>query len=59
MKHEPDIQNKLADALSKCSTLLVTMSQEVTNFEVVCELYKDDEDFGGIWGKLPFEDFYK
>lgn len=58
LKHKAGIQNKPADALSRRATLLVTMSHEVTGFEVLPDLYPSDEDFVGIWHTLPFEDFY-
>lgn len=59
MKHKSESQNKPADALNRCATLLVTMSHEVMGFEVLRDLYASDENFASIWSKLPFEDFYK
>lgn len=58
LKPKSGVQNKPADALSRRATLLVTMSHEVTSFEIFRELYNKDEDFGDIWSKLPFEDFF-
>ncbi|XP_071695274.1 uncharacterized protein [Rutidosis leptorrhynchoides] len=57
LKHKSGQQNRVADALSRQATLLVTMTHEVTGFEVFRELYVDDVDFGNIWAKLPADDY--
>ncbi|GJR07795.1 putative CCCH-type zinc finger family protein [Tanacetum coccineum] len=57
LKHKPGHQIQVADALSRCATLLVTLTHEVTGFEVFRDLYANDEDFGNTWSKLPFDDY--
>ncbi|GJY40324.1 transposon ty3-I gag-pol polyprotein, partial [Tanacetum coccineum] len=45
IKHKSDASNKMADALSRKPTLLVTISNDVVVFESIRGLYASDEDF--------------
>lgn len=48
LKHQAGTVNRVADALSRHHTLLVTMSSRVTGFEVFVDMYEDDPSFGKI-----------
>ncbi|GJS13852.1 RNA-directed DNA polymerase [Tanacetum coccineum] len=49
----PDVRNnKVADALSRKTTLLVSISNEVVGFNSIQELYASDEDFRNNWMEL-------
>ena len=41
--------NKVADALSRRATLLVTVEAQVTSFESLKERYADDPNFQKVW----------
>ena len=45
IRHKAGVQNKVADALSHCADLLLSFSNEIMGFEILKELYEDDEGF--------------
>ncbi|GJU82411.1 transposon ty3-I gag-pol polyprotein [Tanacetum coccineum] len=52
VKHKSDASNKVADALSRNTTLFVIISNEVVGFDSIIKLYASDEDFDNIWMEL-------
>ena len=52
IKHKAEALNKVADALSRKSTLLVTMQNEVLGFEFIKDLLITDPFFGPIVGDV-------
>jgi hypothetical protein len=59
--HKSGITNRVADALNRRVTLIVTFSNEIPGFEQLKELYEHDADFGGVWNKYvlkqPLDDY--
>lgn len=49
LRHKAEVINKVADALSRRSGLLVTMSQRVVSFDSLKDQYANDLYFGPIW----------
>lgn len=45
LNHKVGSQNKVANALSRCHTLLTSLGTKVVGFEILQDLYDDDEDF--------------
>jgi Integrase zinc binding domain/Integrase core domain len=60
IKHKSGASNQVADALSRRNSLLPTMKVNIFRFEVIKELYADDEFFGKIKAKCakgPYKEF--
>ena len=49
--HKAGHQNRVADALSRQSSLLSLLKIEVIGFECLLEVYAGDPDFGNTWEK--------
>ncbi|XP_038717248.1 uncharacterized protein LOC120010531 [Tripterygium wilfordii] len=52
IKHKAGKDNRVADALSRRSHILVTMENTITGFEHYPQQYADDVDFSKVWKTL-------
>ena len=60
IKHKASVQNVVANALSQKHALLTSLHVKIIGFDIVKELYCDDDDFGDIWKtyvQRSFKDF--
>ncbi|PKU62072.1 RNA-directed DNA polymerase [Dendrobium catenatum] len=61
LKHKSGSQNRVADALSRQSSLLVQLKTEITGLQCLQELYPSDKDFSQVWAackEQPSVDHY-
>ena len=49
IKHKAGVQNVVVDALSRKYTLLSSMQVKVVGFEILKDLYENDDDLSKIW----------
>ena len=47
--HRSGHHNRVVDALSRRMALMRTLSWEIVGFEVLKELYVDNDDFSKVW----------
>ena len=52
LKHKAEVENRVADALSRRACLLTTLSVEVIGMDRLRETYVDYPDFGLIYFAL-------
>ena len=49
IKHKAGVQNVVADALNRKYTLLSSMQVNVMGFDILKDLYENDDDLSMIW----------
>lgn len=62
VKHKSGMSNKVADALSRRTSLLLALQTEITGLKELKDMYATDSDFAEIWSRsllhFPNEDYY-